>query len=141
MQITRQTEYAVRTILELSKVPFGEMVHTKTISERQEVPEVFLKKTIQLLVRAGLVATQRGTHGGARLAVPSDRITLADVVTAIEGNLAINICLNEGNRCKNKDGCAVHRILQRGQQALVKELSRETFADIVRGKIHLFCEE
>ncbi len=131
MQITRQTEYAIHTLLELSRVPFGELIQTRTIAERQDIPEDFLKKTIQLLVRAGLVHTQRGTQGGVRLARPSDQITLLDAITAIEGPLAINVCLEYGNQCPNKGTCQVHRILSGVQRAMLEELKSKTFADIV----------
>lgn len=136
MQINRQTEYAVRTIIELAKLPSGEQLSTRIISERQNIPEVFLKKTIQLLTRGGLVLTQRGTQGGVKLARLSSQITIADVVLAIEGPLALNLCLNEGYECKNKPQCNVHKILRRTQNAVVKELTRETFEDIVSGQIY-----
>jgi Rrf2 family protein len=131
VQITRQTEYAVHTLLELARLPFGEILPAKVISERQEIPEDFLKKTIQLLARAGLVHTQRGVQGGVRLARPSSEIRLGDVITAIEGPLAINICLAYGNKCPNKGTCHIHRILTSAQQALVAELNSKTFAEIV----------
>lgn len=131
MQITRQTEYAVHTLLELARLSFGEILPAKVISERQEIPEDFLKKTIQLLARAGLVHTQRGVRGGVRLARPSSEIRLGDVITAIEGPLAINVCLANGNECPNKGTCHIHRILTGAQQALVTELNSKTFAEIV----------
>lgn len=134
MQITRQTEYAVRTLLELARGPQGQLLPAKVISQRQDIPEVFLKKTIQILARAGLVVTQRGTQGGVKLAKPSNQITLADVVTAVEGPLALNVCLAKGYDCPNKPNCRVRKILARSQAALVAELSRETLADIVAGE-------
>ena len=62
MQITRQTEYAIRTLIELSKAPLGTMLHTKDISQKQEIPEGFLTKTIQCFAHAGLVTTA-GSQG------------------------------------------------------------------------------
>ncbi len=79
MQITRQSDYAIRTVLELSKVPFGQLLNTRAISMKLNIPEDFLKKTVRLLAHAGLVATQRGSRGGVRLAVSSDKITILDV--------------------------------------------------------------
>lgn len=131
MQITRQTEYAIHTILELARLPYGELVPTKTIARRQDIPEDFLKKTVRLLARAGLVQTQRGTHGGVRLARPGGEITITDVITAIEGPLAINVCLEYGNQCPNKATCRVHRVLRRVQRVMLDELNRYSFADIV----------
>ncbi len=135
LQITRQSEYAVRTLLELAQIPFGRRMSTKIISEKQEISEVFLKKTIQQLDRVGLVATHRGKQGGVQLCVPADEITIADVIGAIEGEVAINPCLSEKNHCKNEEFCPVHQILERAQDALLAELKRETFADIVKGKV------
>lgn len=60
MQITRQTEYAIKTLIELGQVPYGQLVSSKTISHKHSIPEDFLHKTIQVLSRAGLVVTQRG---------------------------------------------------------------------------------
>ncbi|MEW5920127.1 MAG: Rrf2 family transcriptional regulator [Bacillota bacterium] len=134
MQITRQTEYAIRTIIELAKAEKSKLLSTKIISQHQGIPEVFLKKTIQLLAHAGLITTQRGTQGGVRLAVAADKITIADIVTAVEGRLAINMCLSESYECPNKPVCRVHRILWRAQATMLAELSRESIADLVAGQ-------
>lgn len=131
MQITRQTEYAIRTLLELAGAPPGTMLQTRYISQRQQVPELFLKKTVQLLARAGLVTTRRGSGGGVVLNVPPHQLTLADILVAVEGKLALNVCLAPGDACPNSPACPVRSILQRAQEALVRELSRETLADIV----------
>lgn len=137
MQITRQTEYAIRTLMELSKVNKGDYLQTKVISEKQNIPEVFLKKTIQLLSYAGLVKTKRGSLGGVSLNIPSAEITIADVLRAIEGKLAINPCLTDKEYCINCSSCPVHKVLNRAQERLIEELSRETIEDIVNGKIHI----
>lgn len=129
MQITRQSEYAIKTVLELS-INYDKNISAKTISERQDVPEFFLKKTIQLLVRAGIVQTQRGSRGGVKLIKSPEELTIADVLQAIEGTLALNVCLAEGNNCPNNNICRVRSILGRTQNAMIQELSKETFADL-----------
>ncbi|MGR6835205.1 RrF2 family transcriptional regulator [Syntrophomonas erecta] len=132
MQITRQTEYAIKTLLQLAKVPFGEVLPTRFISEQQDIPEDFLKKTIRLLVLADLVATQRGTGGGVRLVRRADEITLLDIITAIEGPLALNVCLVPGYQCPNQPGCPLSKALRRAQEALVAELQKESLADMLK---------
>lgn len=131
MELTRQTEYAIRILLELAAQPSGEVLSSKTISERQDIPEEFLKKTVQLLSINGLVVTQRGTQGGVRLAKPADKITIADVVASIEGPLAINPCLLPGYECKNSKTCVVRPVLARAQNAMLSELSQNTLADLI----------
>lgn len=130
MQITRQSEYAVRTLTELAQKPYGTVLSTKVISENQAIPEVFLKKTIQLLAKAQLVSTQRGTQGGVKLAVPAEEITIAHVITAIEGEVAINVCLAKAHTCEKRATCYIRPILLRAQDAMLAELNKETFRDI-----------
>ena len=115
MQITRQAEYAIKIMLELAKHEGKEVVSSKLIAERQGIPEDFLKKTVHLLALQGLVVTQRGVQGGVRLGKPAGEITIADIIAAVEGPLAINVCLDPGYECPNKPTCAVHRVLARGR--------------------------
>ncbi|HEX3011282.1 MAG TPA: Rrf2 family transcriptional regulator [Syntrophomonadaceae bacterium] len=134
MELTRQTEYAIKILLELAAQPSGEVLSSKIISERQDIPEEYLKKTVQLLAVNGLVITQRGTQGGVRLAKPADKITIADVVTAIEGPFAINPCLLPGYECKNSQTCVVRPVLIRAQNAMLLELGKNTLADLINKK-------
>lgn len=130
MQLTRKTEYAVRTLLELVSRPLGELVQTCEIAEAKDIPEPFLNKTIRDLARAGFVETRRGKMGGVKLIKPGDSFTMADVVEAIEGPLAINPCLRESYNCSNKSSCSVRRFLLESQSRFVEYLSSKTFAEL-----------
>lgn len=131
MQITRQTEYAIKTLTELGEVPYGQLMSSKLISQRHEIPEDFLHKTIQILSRAGLVVTQRGVQGGVRLARPLEEITIADVIEAMEGPIALNICLSPGYKCDKAGSCQVRKVLAGAQAAMLQELKKKSLADIV----------
>ncbi len=131
MKITRQTEYAIRAILELAGAAKGKKLPTSNISQRLELPDVFLKKTIQLLAHAGLITTQRGAQGGVRLAVPPESITIAQIVAAVEGNINISMCVAGGYECSQKGDCRIHFIIMRAQAAMLAELSRESIADLL----------
>ncbi|MGM0652250.1 MAG: RrF2 family transcriptional regulator [Bacillota bacterium] len=135
MQLTRQTEYAIRTLIELVNAPPGTMMNSKAIAEKQNLPEKFLTKTIQILVRAGMVETRRGMQGGIRLAVSPDSVTIADVLKAIEGTLAINHCLEGDCYCENQGTCPVRKVLQRTQKVILAELSKETLSDLAKGEV------
>lgn len=132
MQITRQSEYAIRALMELASAPEGAILQSRVVAKKHDLPEKFLNKTIQLLSRAGFIETRRGMHGGIKLIVSPDSITIADVVRAIEGKIAINPCLADNYYCERRPTCRVNRILQRAQTAMLAELNRETLADLVR---------
>lgn len=133
MQITRQTEYAIKTLTELGKVSYGQLMSSKLISQHQDIPEDFLHKTIQILARAGLVVTQRGVQGGVRLARPLEQVTIADVIEAMEGPIAINVCLSPSFQCVNKSSCQVRKVLADAQAAMLQELRKKSLADIGAG--------
>lgn len=130
MQITRQTEYAIRILIELAGAAENEIVQSRTIAQKHNLPEKFLNKTVQLLVKAGLVQTRRGMNGGIKLAVRPELITAADVLRAIEGKIAINPCLLNNHYCEHKGNCGFHAVLQRTQDAMIAELSKSTIADM-----------
>lgn len=137
MQITRQSEYAIRTLVEMAKFPSEEILSTQYIASQQEIPIDFLKKTVKLLLLAKLVITQRGMHGGLKLARPAEEISLLDIITAVEGPIALNICLMEGSNCPNHQKCTVSPALARAQEALVAELAKVSLASLVKEKIIL----
>ncbi len=130
MQITRQAEYAIRTLVEMAKYATEETLSTHVIALRQEIPADFLKKTVKLLILARLVTTQRGIKGGLRLARPAEQISLLDIITAVDGPIALNVCLAEGNNCKNKNSCSISAALASAQEAMIKELAKISLASL-----------
>ncbi len=130
MQITRQTEYAIRILVELAMNKDKGMMHSSFIAERQDIPEKFLQKTIQILVHSGYVESKRGTGGGVRLAKPARSFSIADVIEAVEGDIAINPCLSGSIDCIRESTCRVREIFRRAQGALRNELDKESFADL-----------
>ncbi|MFT3965109.1 MAG: Rrf2 family transcriptional regulator [Sphingobium sp.] len=67
------------------------------------------QKLVSLMTRAGLLASVRGAKGGIRLARPAAAISLADVVEAVEGPIALTPCVEQGgpHQCERESVCAV----------------------------------
>ncbi|MDI6715576.1 MAG: Rrf2 family transcriptional regulator [Actinomycetota bacterium] len=124
MKLTMQGEYAIRAMLELAReYSNGKLISAKELAARQDIPPAFLTKTLSMLAKAGLIVNQRGSRGGIRLAEEPSRITIQEVVEAIEGPFKINMCLGATGACDRKPGCKVHRVWHRAQEAMLKELS------------------
>jgi Rrf2 family protein len=68
MELTRQADYAVRTVIELAQAPPGTLLQTREIARRQEIPEKYLPTIVRTLARAGLLRTLKGSQGGVSLA-------------------------------------------------------------------------
>lgn len=88
MRISAKADYAVRATLELAAAPDRVPVKGTHLAEAQEIPLQFLEQIMLELKRSGIVATKRGARGGYWLARPAEKITVADVIRAVEGPLA-----------------------------------------------------
>lgn len=87
MRISAKVDYGIRALCELAASP-GRRIKADDLSARQDIPVHFLENILRELRDAGFVETMRGSDGGYRLAVPAERIALADVIRALEGPLA-----------------------------------------------------
>ncbi len=88
MRISAKADYAVRAALELAAAA-DPPVKGERIAEAQQIPSKFLENILVDLRQAGLVASQRGPDGGYRLDLPPARISVADVIRAVDGPLAV----------------------------------------------------
>ena len=93
LQLTRGGEYAIRAMTYLARFPDGHVASLHDIGQAQDIPESFLAKILQSLVRAGLTVSQRGAHGGFALARPASEITMQQVIEAVDGPISVNQCV------------------------------------------------
>ena len=97
MYITLESDYAVRIISCLANR--GKRLDAKTISDETCVTIRFSLKILRKLVAAGLVISFKGTQGGYELARTSDKISLKEVIEAVEGTYMLNRCLETNYAC------------------------------------------
>jgi Rrf2 family protein len=131
LQITRQTEYAIRGLQELSSREGDAPVQLKIIAGSCEVSEAFLAKIFQMLAQAGVVKSHRGVKGGFSLGRPAEEITLREVVEVCEGGIVLNHCLRKVDPCKDTDTCAVAKVWRTAQDALTGALEQTSLADVI----------
>ena len=88
MRISSKADYAVRATAELAAAEGEGPVPAERLATAQDIPLTFLLKILAELRHAGIVRSHRGAEGGYELARPPQRISLADVIRAVEGPLA-----------------------------------------------------
>lgn len=134
MELTRKGEYAIRGIIYLARQPQGHMALVSEIAEAAEVPQTFLAKIFQNFAKLGLVKSYRGTGGGFTLGRPAAKITLREIVEAVEGPIMPNRCLLEEVGCDRSESCGVHNVWKDVQQQVFSILDSVTIADLARVK-------
>jgi Rrf2 family protein len=135
VNISAKSDYAVRAMLELSAEGGTRPVTGESLANAQQIPVKFLENILVDLRRAGLVASQRGAEGGYRLARPAGRITVADVIRAVDGPLA-NV---RGMRPEDAEyegaAEALRDVWVAMRAALRSVLERVTLADLAAGSL------
>src|SRR4030095_7051864 len=86
MQIPRRLDSSLRAVIYLSVRGREKGCSITEIAKQQEVPKKFLETIIQDLMRCGLIKSKRGSSGGYTLARSPEKISLSDVIEAIEGS-------------------------------------------------------
>ena len=132
MELTRKGEYAIRGIIYLAQQPAGKMVLISEIAEATQVPQTFLAKILQSFAKLGIVNSYRGTGGGFTLGRPAARITLREVVEAVEGPIMPNRCLIGEGACQRDRSCLVHPVWRRVQGEVVQILDGVTIEDLAK---------
>lgn len=131
MQITRKTDYGLRAISDLaqhgeSAVPIGD------IAQKHGIPDSFLEKIMQGLRQSGLVEATHGRGGGYTLSRPPSEISIKDVVHALEGPIALVVCLDPSLKCKIEAGCSTSSTWAVINERFEESLSTLTLEDVLK---------
>lgn len=91
MEISRKTDYAIRMLADLVVVG-DDVVSVRRVADEHGVPYSFARSIQHDLVKAGLIESVRGSHGGMRLAIDPRKTTLRAVIEAVQGPIGIATC-------------------------------------------------
>ncbi len=131
MQFSTSIEYAIHGLVYLTRSSDKGPVLVGDIAKATRVPESYLRKVMQLLARAGLVASHRGARGGFSLARDAADISLRDIVEAVDGSLPSYSCVKEKRRCTEVP-CPVSAAFEAARRKMGEALSKMTIGDLAR---------
>jgi FeS assembly SUF system regulator len=109
MRLSAQTDYAVVMLAAAARhCGVSGRLNATVLADETGLPLPTVQKLVSRLSSAGLIESARGTGGGFRLARPPATITLADIVEAIEGPIALTQCVDTGKHdCCIEQSCRV----------------------------------
>lgn len=140
-------EYGLHCLLHLVE-PFEQgQPSSRELAAFQGISPSYVAKLFTRLEKAGLVISTEGVGGGFRLARPSQRITVLDVVDALEGDKPLFECRNVRDKCilygkelphpKRQSICSIHAVMLEAERRMRESLGEVTLASLaheVRGK-------
>ena len=129
LELSSEGRYALRALIYLALV--GEQATADRVSAEAHIPRRLLARILAKLSHAGLVQSEQGRGGGSRLARPAGKITLREVVEAIEGPFGVIRCIIEDRACGEGAPCALHEAWEEGQQVILEYLGTQTIDEFI----------
>lgn len=130
MTLSTTTGYAIQALSCLATPEF-ERAMIQTVAAYAEVPAPYLAKIMKRLNDAGIVTSKRGFKGGIWLSRPAEKITLLEVMNAVDGPDYLNGCMLGNEFCSDERDCPTHAFWKAARVRIRKELSAHTLADVV----------
>jgi len=136
LRMTKQTDYGIVLMTHLAQGPRAQH-SAPELAAQLRIPLPMVSKILKLLARDGLLDSHRGVHGGYSLARTPEEISVADLIAALEGPIAMTECIEEAHighpgDCSREDFCAVRANWQRINGAVRQALESISLADMTR---------
>jgi len=129
LRISKMTDYALVIMNQLAKSPVSQL-RMEELAEATKLGLPTVRKLMRQLVAAGLVRSERGAKGGYQLARLPQTISIAQVVSAVEGPLAITECCEDDGGCELTAGCEVAYHMPTINEIISRILSNISLTDM-----------
>ena len=119
IRVTRLTDYGIVLLTRFACEEPANVLSARELSSQSGIPLPTVSKILKALTRGGILESQRGTQGGYRLARPPAEISVAAVVEALEGPIALTECTaDDDTECGIETSCPVRTNWQRITDAI-----------------------
>jgi Rrf2 family iron-sulfur cluster assembly transcriptional regulator len=141
VKVSTRGDYAARALVSLAlHADSSGPTSVRDIAERTGLPQPYLEQILLAVKGAGLVRSKRGVGGGYVLARPAEEITLADIVSAVDGPIAVGDfgLPHQDGACDHEGQCVLLAIWGEAGERMRQHLMATTLADVrdmARGKL------
>ena len=133
IRLSKLTDYAIVLAGYISERPAETFCTARELGEEAGLPLPTVSKILKTLSRAGLLISHRGNKGGYTLAKPATEISIADIISAVEGPPALTECSSSAPvLCELEDTCPARSNWMKINDAVCEALKQLTLEDMVR---------
>ena len=132
LRVSKLTDYATVVMTVLAEAQGHAVMSAQDLAERAHLEVPTVSKLLKQLAQAQLVESFRGVNGGYRLARARERISLADIVIAMEGPFGMTECSAHAGLCGHEPHCGVRGNWRRVSEVIENSLRQMTLADMCR---------
>lgn len=131
LRISKLTDYAILVMVELSE-NHGEVMNAQVLAGETHLELPTVSKVLKLLAKAGLVKSFRGANGGYSIVRRAHRINVAEIISAIEGPIAMTECSVEVGLCSQEQVCNLRSNWRKISSAVARAMEGVSLAEMSR---------
>jgi Rrf2 family protein len=129
--ISHTSDYALRAVIAVAVESNGRPLRAEAIADATGAPRNYMGKTLNALVKAGVLTSARGPQGGFSLALPPENITLARIIDCFVEPRSNSRCLLGNRQCDAANACAAHVLWTKINKTRREPFANTTIADLI----------
>ncbi len=135
IRLTKAADYGILLLTGMAGTATD--LHTTTeLSEFCHLPQPTVAKVLKLLARAGILESERGVHGGYRLARSPEQVSVGDAIRAVDGPIAMTECVDDTpGLCAVEADCTIRGNWERINAAVEAALSSVSIAEMAANSV------
>ena len=126
IRLSKETDYGIILLTQIVSTPETMLFSARELGQETGIPQPTVSKILKILTRSGILCSQRGAKGGYSLAVNPSRISIFQVISALEGPVALMECIEHPGDCSQELTCGVKNhweIINSRVRATLEEIS------------------
>jgi len=135
--LSHKAKYGLKAVLSLAGDPQSQPAIVAELAKREAIPRKFLEQILLELKHRGVLQSRRGKGGGYQLTRPPDRLSVGEIIRALDGPIAPTPCVSQTayvkcDECADEETCGVRMVMKEVHAATARILDTTTVADVIR---------
>ncbi len=130
IRMSKETDYGIVVLAYFASAQEGFKQNAREVAMESQLPLPMVRKILKILAREGLLVSQRGAKGGYSLARRGERISIAEIVQAMEGPLAMTECIEAPGECRQEPVCELRTSWPKINEIVFQALNSMTLSDL-----------
>ncbi len=132
IRLNRETDYGIGILTLIARDPSGRF-NAASLAAKRGLPQPVVSKILKHLARSDLLVSYRGAKGGYGLARNPEAISIAEIITVLEGPIALTDCIEDGQEaCQYGDHCNISNVWNHINDVVLKALSAISLAEMTQ---------
>ncbi len=130
IRMSKETDYGIVVLAYFASAQEGLKQNAREVAMESQLPLPMVRKILKILAREGLLASHRGAKGGYSLVRRGERISIAEIIEAMEGPLAMTECIEAPGECRQEPVCGLRTSWHKINEIVFQALNSTTLSDL-----------